>query len=68
LINEIRNFNFDCSNKMKKTTRRDALKKLAAGTLAAGSISGLSSYNSLHKENFALKPHSPLYLILKQLN
>ena len=40
---------------MKKTTRRDALKKLAAGTLAAGSISGLSSYNSLPKENFALK-------------
>jgi len=40
---------------MKKTTRRDALKKLAAGTLAAGSISGLSSYTSSPGKNFTLK-------------
>src|SRR5260221_10689290 len=43
---------------MKKTTRRDALKKLAAGTLAAGSITGLSSYSSQpdpHRDNFKMK-------------
>src|SRR5438876_6389703 len=42
---------------MKKTTRRDALKKLAAGTLAAGSISGLSSYSNhyLPDDNFKMK-------------
>jgi hydroxypyruvate isomerase len=43
---------------MKKTTRRDALKKLAAGTLAAGSIGGLSSYSShpdFHRDNFKMK-------------
>jgi len=40
---------------MKKTTRRDALKKLAAGTLAAGTVSGLSSYYPSPEKNFALK-------------
>ena len=42
---------------MKKTTRRDALKKLATGTLAAGSISGLSSYSSpdSYRDNYKMK-------------
>ncbi len=41
---------------MKKTTRRDALKKLAAGSLAVGTISGLSAYTShFPDDNFKMK-------------
>jgi hydroxypyruvate isomerase len=40
---------------MKKTTRRDALKHLATGTLAAGSIATLSSYTPEPEESFKMK-------------
>lgn len=40
---------------MKKTTRREALKNLAAGTLAAGSIPVLSTYTPDTEESFKMK-------------
>ena len=39
----------------EKTTRRNALKKLAAGSLAAGSIASLSSFTESTMENSKLK-------------
>lgn len=40
---------------MKKTTRREALKHLATGTLAAGSIATLSSHTPEPEESFKMK-------------